>query len=54
MNDAWIWHEWLTTKPGLDAITSYCIDGKELYFRPEKQSTHYPPFAKLSSIGGAA
>jgi tungstate transport system substrate-binding protein len=26
------WHEWLTTKPGLDAILSYRIDGQEPFF----------------------
>jgi len=30
--DAKIWHEWLTTKPGLDAILSYHINGEELFF----------------------
>jgi tungstate transport system substrate-binding protein len=39
-NDARIWHEWLTTKPGLDAIMSYRVGGKELYFPPGEQSTH--------------
>jgi tungstate transport system substrate-binding protein len=29
--DAKIWHEWLATKPGLDAILSYRIDGHELF-----------------------
>jgi len=32
--DAKIWHEWLTTKPGLDAILSYHINGEELFFPP--------------------
>jgi tungstate transport system substrate-binding protein len=32
-SDAKMWHEWLTTKPGLDAITSYKINGEELFFR---------------------
>jgi tungstate transport system substrate-binding protein len=32
--EAKIWHEWLTTKPGLDAILSYRIDGQELFFPP--------------------
>jgi tungstate transport system substrate-binding protein len=40
INDAWIWHEWLTTTPGLDAITSYRVDGKELYFPPGKRTEH--------------
>src|SRR6516164_71057 len=30
--DARIWNEWLTTKPGLDAISSYQISGEELFF----------------------
>jgi tungstate transport system substrate-binding protein len=38
--DAEIWHEWLTTKPGLDAITSYKINGEELFFPPLQEATH--------------
>ena len=38
--DAKIWHEWLTTKPGLDAITSYKINGEELFFPPRSEATH--------------
>jgi tungstate transport system substrate-binding protein len=38
--DAKIWHEWLTTKPGLDAITSYRINGEELFFPPRREATH--------------
>lgn len=34
------WHEWLTTKPGLDAITSYKINGEELFFPPRPEATH--------------
>jgi tungstate transport system substrate-binding protein len=30
--DAKIWHEWATTKPGLDAILSHRINGEELFF----------------------
>ena len=37
--DAKIWHEWLTTKPGLDAITSYKINGEELFFPPRRETT---------------
>jgi tungstate transport system substrate-binding protein len=33
-----IWHEWLTTKPGLDAILSYRIDGQELFFPPHAEA----------------
>jgi len=32
--EAKTWHEWLTSKPGLDAITSYRIDGEQLFFPP--------------------
>jgi tungstate transport system substrate-binding protein len=28
------WHRWLTSRSGLDAITSYRIDGQELFFGP--------------------
>jgi tungstate transport system substrate-binding protein len=38
--EAKIWHEWLTTKPGLDAITSYKINGEELFFPPRPEATH--------------
>jgi tungstate transport system substrate-binding protein len=38
--DAKIWHEWITSKAGLDAITSYKINGEELFFPPLKQATH--------------
>jgi tungstate transport system substrate-binding protein len=38
--DAKTWHEWLTTKPGLDAITSYKINGEELFFPPLSTATH--------------
>lgn len=32
--EARTWHEWLTSQPGLDAITSYRIDGEQLFFPP--------------------
>src|SRR6516225_9401824 len=32
--DAKIWHEWLTTKPGLDVITSYKPNDEEVFFPP--------------------
>jgi tungstate transport system substrate-binding protein len=32
--DARAWHEWLTSKSGLDAITSYRINGEQLFFPP--------------------
>jgi tungstate transport system substrate-binding protein len=38
--EAKIWHEWLTTKPGLDAITSYKINGEEVFFPPRPQTLH--------------
>jgi tungstate transport system substrate-binding protein len=38
--DAKIWHEWLTSKPGLDAILSYKIDGEEVFFPPRAEATH--------------
>src|SRR5580698_6448045 len=40
IGDAKIWHEWLTTKPGLDAITSYRINGEQLFFPPLSTATH--------------
>ena len=44
--DARIWHEWLTTQPGLDAITSYRIvtayriAGTQLFFPPRPATAH--------------
>lgn len=38
--DAKRWHEWLTSKPGLDAITSYKINGEEVFFPPLAETTH--------------
>jgi tungstate transport system substrate-binding protein len=40
VGDARIWHEWLTSKAGLAAITSYKINGEELFFPPRPQATH--------------
>jgi tungstate transport system substrate-binding protein len=40
IGDARIWHEWLTSKAGLDAITSYKINGEELFFPPINDATH--------------
>jgi tungstate transport system substrate-binding protein len=40
IGDARIWHGWLTSKAGLDAITSYKINGEELFFPPLKEATH--------------
>jgi tungstate transport system substrate-binding protein len=38
--DAKTWHEWLTSKPGLDAITSYRINGEQVFFPPLNTATH--------------
>jgi tungstate transport system substrate-binding protein len=38
--DAKTWHEWLTSKTGLDAITSYRINGEELFFPPRSTKTN--------------
>src|SRR5262252_3344322 len=35
-----MWHDWLTTKPGLVAILSYRINGEELFFRPRAERLH--------------
>jgi ABC-type tungstate transport system permease subunit len=35
-----IWHEWLTSKAGLDAITSYRINGEQLFFPPRQAGTN--------------
>jgi tungstate transport system substrate-binding protein len=40
IGDARIWHEWLTSKAGLDVVTSYKINGEELFFPPLKEATH--------------
>jgi tungstate transport system substrate-binding protein len=40
INDARIWHEWLTSKSDLDAITSYKIDGEEVFFPPRPKEIH--------------
>jgi tungstate transport system substrate-binding protein len=40
IGDARIWHEWLTSKAGLAAITSYKINGEELFFPPRQQASH--------------
>ena len=32
VNDARTWHEWLTSKPGADAIASYRINGEQVFF----------------------
>lgn len=38
--DAKAWHDWLTSKQGLDAITSYKIDGEQVFFPPRAETTH--------------
>ena len=38
--EAKAWHEWLTSKPGLDAITSYRIAGEQLFFPPRAAAGH--------------
>jgi tungstate transport system substrate-binding protein len=38
--DAKVWHEWLTSKAGLDAITSYRINGEQLFFATPSVTTH--------------
>jgi tungstate transport system substrate-binding protein len=36
-NEANIWQQWLTSRAGLDAITSYRIAGEELFFPPRQR-----------------
>jgi tungstate transport system substrate-binding protein len=38
--DAKIWQEWLTSKAGVDAITSYRINGEQLFFPPRNATTN--------------
>ena len=38
--EAKTWHEWLTSKAGLAAITSYRINGDELFFPPRSEATN--------------
>jgi tungstate transport system substrate-binding protein len=38
--EARTWHEWLTSKAGLDAITSYRINGEQLFFPPLSAVAH--------------
>ena len=40
VDEARTWHEWLTSKGGLDAITSYRINGEQLFFPPRSAATH--------------
>jgi tungstate transport system substrate-binding protein len=39
-DEARTWHEWLTSKAGLAAITSYQINGEEVFFPPRAEATH--------------
>ena len=39
-SEAKIWHEWLTSKAGVDAIMSYRINGEQLFFPPRKAATN--------------
>jgi tungstate transport system substrate-binding protein len=38
--EAKTWHEWLTSKAGPAAITSYRINGAELFFPPRSEATN--------------
>lgn len=38
--EARTWQGWLTSKRGLDAITSYRINGEQLFFAPRRAGTH--------------
>jgi tungstate transport system substrate-binding protein len=38
--EARAWHDWLISKPGLDAITSYRINGEQLFFPPRTAAGH--------------
>jgi tungstate transport system substrate-binding protein len=38
--EAKTWHDWLTSKAGLAAITSYRINGEELFFPPRGEATN--------------
>jgi tungstate transport system substrate-binding protein len=38
--EARTWHEWLISKAGLDAVTSYRINGEQLFFPPRAAATH--------------
>jgi tungstate transport system substrate-binding protein len=34
--EARIWHEWLTSEPGRAAISSFAIDGEQVFFLPDR------------------
>jgi tungstate transport system substrate-binding protein len=40
IDGARLWHDWLTSTVGLAAITSYKINGEELFFPPRSTATH--------------
>jgi tungstate transport system substrate-binding protein len=50
-SDARIWHEWLTSKAGLDAITSYKINGEQLFFPPRAEPISDQSTPSLKFIG---
>jgi tungstate transport system substrate-binding protein len=39
-DDARTWHQWLTSPDGLAAITSYKINGEQLFFPPRPDAPH--------------
>ena len=39
-NDAQAWHEWLTSKPGADAIAKYRVNGEQVFFPLGNEATH--------------
>jgi tungstate transport system substrate-binding protein len=39
-SEAKTWHEWLTSRAGLETITSYRINGEELFFPPRSEATN--------------
>jgi tungstate transport system substrate-binding protein len=51
-NEARIWHEWITSKSGLDAITAYKINGEQLFFPPRKEPTSHENTAARLQPGG--
>jgi tungstate transport system substrate-binding protein len=47
-NDARIWHEWLTSRAGIDTITSYRINGEQLFFPPHREPISNKSSASLN------
>lgn len=35
-DEARIWHEWLTSRPGREAIRTFLLDGQQVFFLPEQ------------------